>query len=371
MKKLELTIASDYVPSWGIADAMRELFQNALDQEIQCNDNKASWEYDAATQTVSISNKKSVLTTNSLLLGSTTKYGDPATIGQFGEGYKIATLVLLRNNKPVVFYNYGCREVWRPRFVKSRRFGADVLTFFIDTKYPWSSVPDKDLTIKIHNISEDEWNNIIVPTNLHLRTDYTVINDTEFGQILDIPGKVFVNGLFVCDYAEYKYSYNFKPGVLRLDRDRKLVSDFDLKWIASKMWRVAKGPDVALQVAKLLEAGAADVQYIADTFIGSLQGIALEAYHQFTKAYGSNAVPVSNQDEVSKVPDTHRPIVVNETYKRVITSASLYSAPEPVPEPPSISERLTDWLRKYAEELSVEAASELEELIETLKAEGQ
>lgn len=370
MKKIELTIASDYVPSWGIADAMRELFQNALDQEIQCNDNKASWEYDAATQTVSISNKKSVLTTNSLLLGSTTKSGDAATIGQFGEGYKVATLVLLRNNKPVVFYNYGCREVWRPRFVKSRRFGADVLTFFIDTKHPWSSVPNDDLTIKIHNISEDEWNNIIVPTNLHLRTDYTVINDTEFGQILDIPGKVFVNGLFVCDYAEYKYGYNFKPGVLRLDRDRKLVSDFDLKWLASKMWRVAKGPDAILRVAKLLEAGAADVQYIVDTSIDPLVDIAREAYLQFTEEYGSNAVPVSNQHEASKVPDTHRPIVVNETYKRVITSASLYRAPEPMPEPPSISERLTDWLRKYYRELSVEAASELEELIETIKEEG-
>lgn len=370
MKKIELTIASDYVPSWGIADAIRELFQNALDQEMQCNDNKASWEYDAAAQTISISNKKSVLTTNSLLLGSTTKSGDPATIGQFGEGYKIATLVLLRNNKPVVFYNYGCREVWRPRFVKSRRFGADVLTFFIDTKYPWSSVPNEDLTIKIHNISEDEWNNIIVPTNLHLRTDYTVINDTEFGQILDIPGKVFVNGLFVCDYAEYKYSYNFKPDVLRLDRDRKLASDFDLKWLASKMWRVAKGPDMLLHVTKLLEEGAADVQYIADTFIGSLQNIALEAYLQFIATYGSNAVPVSTQYEASKVPDTHKPIVVNETYKRVITSSSLYSAPEPRPEPPSISERLMDWLRKYKDELSVEAASELEELIETIKEGG-
>jgi hypothetical protein len=370
MRKIELTIASDYVPSWSIADAIRELFQNALDQEAQCSDNKASWEYDAATQTLSISNKKSVLTTKSLLLGSTTKFGDPATIGQFGEGYKVATLVLLRNNKPVVFYNYGCREVWRPRFVKSRRFGADVLTFFIDTKYPWSSVPDEDLTIKIHNISEDEWNNIIVPTNLHLRTDYTVINDTEFGQILDIPGKVFVNGLFVCDYAEYKYSYNFKPGVLRLDRDRKLVSDFDLKWIASKMWRVAKGPDVALQVAKLLEAGAADVQFIVDIYIGSLQHIAREAYLQFIEAYGSNAVPVCTQYEASKVPNTHKPIIVNATYKHVITSSSLYRAPEPIPEPPSISERLTDWLRKYEEELSVEAASELEELIEAIKEEG-
>lgn len=240
MSKIELSLASDYVPSWTIVDAFRELFQNALDQETQCPDNKASWSYDAASHTVRISNRKSSLTTKSLLLGSSTKAGDTKTIGQFGEGYKVATLVLLRNDKPVVFYNYGCREVWRPRFVKSRRFQADVLTFFIDKEYPWTSVPNEDLTIEIQGITEQEWTEHIVPSNLHLRTDYTVVEETEYGQILDIPGQVFVNGLFVCNYKDYRHSYNFKPGQLKLDRDRKLASDFDLKWLASKMWKATK-----------------------------------------------------------------------------------------------------------------------------------
>ena len=79
---------------------------------------------------------------------------------------------------------------------------------------------------------------------------------------------------------------------------------------------------------------------------------------------------IRDRYEASRVPNTYIPIVVNETYKRVITSASLYRAPELIPEPPSISERLTDWLCKYGEELSVEATSELEELIETIKEEG-
>ena len=45
MSKIELTLAPTYVPTWTLVDAIRELFQNALDQEVQNPENKASWEY--------------------------------------------------------------------------------------------------------------------------------------------------------------------------------------------------------------------------------------------------------------------------------------------------------------------------------------
>lgn len=329
MRKVELSLASDYVPSWGIVDAVRELFQNALDQETQCPDNKASWSYDAKNQTLSICNKKSSLTTKSLLLGSTSKAGDTNTIGQFGEGYKVATLVLLRNDKPVVFYNAGESQIWRPRFVKSRRFSANVLTFFIEDEVNWTDGSGDDLEIKIHKVSEQEWNEFIVPSNLRLRTDYTVIEETEYGQILDIPGKVFVNGLFVCNYKDYRHSYNFKPGQLKLDRDRKLASDFDLKWLASKMWKSTSSEEARDIVVNLLKEGCADVQYIADVSWYSAKPIAIKAHTEFVAQHGSNAVPVSTQAEADKVPITHKPIIVNETYKRIITESPTYVAPAP------------------------------------------
>ena len=109
--KIELTIAPNYVPSWGIVEAIRELFQNALDQQEQYPDNEMDWSYDEDEQKITISNKTSTLTAQTLLLGATSKAGDVSTIGQFGEGYKIATLVLLRNNKKITFYNYGAKEV--------------------------------------------------------------------------------------------------------------------------------------------------------------------------------------------------------------------------------------------------------------------
>jgi len=166
MSKIELTLAPNYVPTWTLVDAVRELFQNALDQQRQNSENEASWHYDDVTGVLTISNATSKLTTASLLLGQTTKADDKSTIGQFGEGYKIATLVLLREGKNVVFYNYGAREVWRPRFVKSRRFDTDILTFFIEKKAIWEKVPSADLVIAIDGISADEYYDIIISTHI-------------------------------------------------------------------------------------------------------------------------------------------------------------------------------------------------------------
>lgn len=64
MKKLELTIASDYVPSWTIVDGIRELFQNALDQ------GDYNWHFAAGTLTLTSRNTRR----NRLLtLGNETK----------------------------------------------------------------------------------------------------------------------------------------------------------------------------------------------------------------------------------------------------------------------------------------------------------
>jgi hypothetical protein len=111
MTKYELSISTNYVPDWGIVEAFRELFQNALDNEIINPENKMNWSY--IDNKVIISNKTSKLDANSLLLGSTTKTTHEEVIGKHGEGYKIAFMVLLRNNKKVKVYNYGNREIWK------------------------------------------------------------------------------------------------------------------------------------------------------------------------------------------------------------------------------------------------------------------
>ncbi len=360
MSKIELTIASDYVPDWTIVDAIRELFQNALDQEAQNPANKASWSYDGGT--FKISNRSSALTAETLLLGSTTKADDNRTIGQFGEGYKIATLVLLRNQKTVTIYNYGLREVWRPRFVQSRRFGVPILTFFIDKEYPWSKVPDNDLTIEVSGITDAEWYDQVVPTNLHLQPAYGIEDFTEYGEALadaEHAGLVFVNGLYVCEYKPYKFGYNFKPGNLKLDRDRKLVSDFDLRWLASKFW--INNP----RVIDFIEQGLADVSYVSDmSWYGSPVKLSNEALERFRLVHGSHAVPVTTQEEADKVPHGYKPVIVSSNYKNLITRNPAYEEPEDDSIDPL--DKLQQWFDSIEDNLTDEQQDQFNEIMEEL-----
>jgi len=373
LSKYELSLSKDYVPNWTVVDAIRELFQNALDQQSTVENNTMFFDYDESQQTLKIGNKLSVLDVKTLLLGSSTKRNDPNTIGQFGEGYKIATLVLTRLNKKVIFFNYGAKEVWSPRFVKARRYGGEeILTFFIDKKYPWTSVPDNNLTIVIEGISLKEYKEI-VESNLHLQ-DVGKTIQSKLGRVLEeerYRGKVFVNGLFICDYNEYTQGYDFKPEYIKIDRDRKLADSFELRWLSSRMLSGIESS----KTLELIKNNAADVQYIT-----SMNGISLDSnkplnkilndvYEDFKKENGEQAVPVTTQDEYSLIQKSSNyiPVYVPENYAVAIKSSSSYSdAVLKVEKKESVNKRLASWLDNHKQSLSKRAIRELEEIIEEI-----
>ena len=370
MSKFELSLAKNYVPSWTLVDGIRELFQNAIDQETQNPDNAMSFVYDRVNGILDICNAQSTLTTKTLLLGTTSKADDSATIGQFGEGYKVATLVLLRCGKEVTFYNYGAKEIWHTRFVNSRRYGAEVLTFDVQKQAFWDYTPNNDLTVEIKGITPDEYDNILVPSNLYLQDKQDAGTVTRYGNILKedkYKGTVFVNGLFVCNYKEYKYGYNFKPECIHLDRDRKLVSDFDLRWLASKMW-ITQG-DAA---ADLILEGAADVEYVADNcWLASNddRDKLLDAvYNKFVVSYGANAVPVSSQTEAALVPLGYMPVYGSCSTARVIKSSSLWHEPvkdEKTEQTPM--EELWKWFNEETLSLDDNVRRKFEEIYDRLE----
>ena len=75
-------------------------------------------------QTLIIRSRFAKLEPKTLLLGHTSKAGSDK-IGSFGEGYKIALLVLTRCGYEVQVRN-GDR-LWRPKFMYSHTFESDVL----------------------------------------------------------------------------------------------------------------------------------------------------------------------------------------------------------------------------------------------------
>lgn len=107
----ELSLTPNYVSDWTFNDALRELIQNGIDQETIRPDNKFSIDYDEGKEVIRLVNKNAKLKISTLLLGKTNKSNDEDTVGQFGEGYKIAALVLNRLGKTFTIYNYvACNE---------------------------------------------------------------------------------------------------------------------------------------------------------------------------------------------------------------------------------------------------------------------
>lgn len=353
MSKYELSLTTDYAHNWTLSDGIRELFQNALDAETQDPKAIASWDYIDDVFTITSADTK--LETRSLLLGASSKQQSTNTIGQFGEGYKIATLVLLREGYNVVIHNRAANEIWEPRFVNSRRYGAQILTFFVKrNKYEGN-----DLTIEVSGIRRAAWESQVIPTNLHLQDNIVEVESNPIGSALSSPehtGKVYVNGLFVCEYPHYHFGYDFNPGELALDRDRKLVSDFDLGWLASTFW--VGSP----RVMEFIKAGYEDVRFTAS--ISGASDLRDRAYNEFRKMYGALAVPVISQWAVDSVPSGHTPIIVSENWYELIVGSSYYVAP--VDDSASPKERLRDWYESISYGLSPDKSSEFEDIFRVL-----
>ena len=357
MRKYELTLSPDYIPTWTVTDAIREIYQNAIDEEQLDPENKVRTSYDGKSL-LTISNTKSVLNTNTLLLGTSTKTENNQVIGQFGEGYKLAALVLLRLGKTMEIHNLGNAEIWRPRFVNSKRFGSQILTFFIEDITDTPDIAAPLLSFIISGITPEEYEEI-VNSNLHLQKP-TERRKTERGDILTDPkyaGKVFVNGLLIHVNADLRYGYDIKPQWLSINRDRRMVDQFDLLWCTSHM--VASS---ILPLADLLDSDKRDAIYAYATVTTA---IADSLYVAFIAKHGDNAVPVATHEEMLMVPKCYRPIIVSAAYLKVLRRSILYVAPEL--DSDSILNKLNSWQKKANEHLPTALQTQLTNIIAELE----
>lgn len=301
--RYDLTLSPDYVSSWSFKDAIREIFQNALDQQTldPANEMTSSFAKQLdGTYTLQVQSRKSTLDKSSLLLGHTTKESDSRTIGQFGEGYKLALLVLLRSNHKVTIHNYGALETWTPAFAYSSKYNSTILSINV-AKYRLKTVPNYNLIWIIQGISQDDmrsWRDFNLVTN----KNYEHI-DLEGRQVLTEPrhvNHIYVSGLFVCvSSTPLSYGYNLWPEDVKLDRDRGMVDSFDLLWNLSMLW--AKYPTVST-VVKMVEQNANDVKYLDNNSYAT--PVRQDLTVNFIATHGMSAVPVSTQVQADALKHT-------------------------------------------------------------------
>ena len=321
--KIELTIAVDYLPGWGVFEGVRELLQNARDAQTELSApmtvrTRAS--SDSAGVLV-IENEGCTMPYEALLLGHTSKADRSDLIGKFGEGFKLGILALLRAGHSVKIRNGS--EVWVPSIEQSDRFACRVLTFDIQK----GRKNENRVQIEVGNISAEVYRDEIRPRFLwldakdgDLRTDCV---KTAYGSLLlssQHKGRVYVKGIFVEHKPELTVGFDFED--CEVDRDRKMVSSYDYQWKARQIWTsaLAQRPDLFGQFLTLVEEKSADTAGIDDYYAKKLpEAFVDHAVATFDARYGSDAVPVSNLGESQDLEHFGRKgVVVSDGLRAII-----------------------------------------------------
>lgn len=337
MKKYELSITRNYVSSWGMEEAIRELIQNAYDQGNE--------EIDFSNGYISITNKNTSISSSTLALGTSTKRDSLNTVGCYGEGFKLALLVLLREGYNVSIYNGN--KVWTPTFEYSDLFETEVLCIEETDGY------GSDLTFEINGIPQyviDELKDEFVGIS---GESYNSI-PTMYGEILTddkYKGKMFVNGLPIMQDDKFNFGYNFKPEYVRLDRDRKSINLRELYEITSLAVVYMEDPDFNL-VDDLIDGTSDDAHYLRNRNIDLPQDYVEDYAKHLRERFGvdDNTIIV-NKESKEVIEELKKKQKNDETIKFVETPRLIYA---------DILNRTSSYSSNYLNDLHNEMAHKTE-----------
>lgn len=224
-KNYEITISPNYVSNWGINEAIREILQNAIDADK--NGYKKSIYYSG--DTLYINNEGISLSAKDLILGCSSKSDQNGMIGKYGEGFKLALVVLLRKGMNVYVDNND--KLWSPSFKVSEQFGTQVLN--IEES---DNGRGEGLTFVISPVDQQLYNSLLNYFPCIDESFGNVVN-CENGQILldkQFKGKMYVEGLYIQTDDNFQYGYNFNSDVVELDRDRKAINYYELRALTAQ-----------------------------------------------------------------------------------------------------------------------------------------
>jgi len=293
--KIPLTISEDYCDSWGLFEGVREFMQNARDAT------RSGCTFDSfylpEESRLVIKTKGAVLEHRTLLLGQSTKRGRSDMLGEQGEGYKIGSLVLCRLGKGIKMRTGA--EVWQPELVHSKTFNAKVLTFDIASGRKHRD----EVVVEINGITNEEWAPV-APKFLFLEShDYEIVESASGSVLIDGGGHIFVDGIWVCKDEELVHGYDFRPADVKLDRDRRMVSSWDAKGLAAKVWEalyMRPEKDYCWHVDGMLADEKSDVEHFRYEWCVGHNARKLVAA-RFREKFGSDSVAVRTESEAREL----------------------------------------------------------------------
>lgn len=309
-------ISKKYASHWTMYDALRELWQNSIDS--QDDGHEMYWHFLPEKEMLIIGNENAYLNPNDFLIGGSEKVNK---IGQFGEGLKIAFLVLLREGCTVNFDNGGIKHA--VVFEKSPDFNTDVLCI----KELYLAKPKNDFRVTVKNISKKTFSKY-TRMNLHLQ-NYRALKAKD-GEVLTEShqkGKVYIGGLYICYNPDTEFGYNFRPGIIPIDRDRRKIKSFDLSWAAKGLIKEVHNELGTKNVYALAEKDAEDLRYLSTVSVES-EEINDSLFLEFQKKHPGQ-IPAVNQNQANELLEQYEdihPYIVNKVLYDILEKSRLYKS---------------------------------------------
>lgn len=192
-------ISPNYVKGWNAEMAIREVVQNHLDtmEQFSC---KGRVTHNVKNGTATFRDHGPGLALRHLALGVSEK-GDGAR-GKYGEGLKLAMLVLARSGRNIVVHTEGRRIT--PYIAFDEEFGTELLHFQLEEST--FEGPGTKVLVECSRDELDKAKGYFQEYTSRLDPDFQWVEKGKFS----LPaGKIFVNGSHVGTMKELLFSYHF------------------------------------------------------------------------------------------------------------------------------------------------------------------
>jgi len=268
-------ISYEYVKDWGEWEIVRELVSNALDADPNCEfgiDEEGAFY---------VRDHGDGLAIRQLLLGISEKRTENA-IGQFGEGLKMALLVLTR---------MGMRaEIWSNNLhLWNEEAEIDGVKVF---KAVWEVLPE-DEVVSETLIRIPDWQGGDFRNRFIRQDDPRIIGRDSSGRfILDEENpQIYVRGVWVCDAGKvtenkgYAFGYNLMDA--EMNRDRGVVSAWVVSGEIGRIWGSIEDPALLEKFWKAVKEGYGERNASLSQNLVKNPEVMKES---FQKVFGPNAV---------------------------------------------------------------------------------
>lgn len=225
MNTISYGIGRDYLSSWGLGEALREIFQNYIDYgyyEVYKEDIENGLLY------IEVTNDYIPNSLEFLKIGKSIK-NNKSSIGKHGEGLKMAFLVFLREGLSIKIETNT--KIITPKFEEEFEIGEVLKIDYKEKENNDDEIPDDRFKTCFYikkDIFESFLEGIIEEKDIVFKNEYgSIVNKKK--------GNIYSNGLFVCHLDKFTKSYDIKPEYMPLDRDREVPRQFDVNWYSSRI----------------------------------------------------------------------------------------------------------------------------------------